>query len=161
MKILRDLAKETKASLEEVLLDGRFHKILKINIDELISHSFFGIPVSSDVTLEIKSGWKRLTKVSLVEVHKQQTLFPLFNTTSSLLKSRNLKPGVYLKQQVIGMLGKYEIPDSNFSIEKLVFEFYESPLEVNPLLLKIQYNKTALTKLKDDCLVQRQTIIIV
>ena len=159
ISLYRHFANKLNLQLSEALLDTRFYQQLQLNPEDIQIYTLMGIPPTTSTQMEIWLGKKKLAKLTTESLLSTTTLFPLFRTKIYDFSDTTLESGFYLKEKIIGCLGIFQIPSESFGIDKLEFEFLNSPFHEIPFLTRLQFQDKLIAKTKDDCLVQHQEII--
>lgn len=132
--------------------------IKEINRIQDLSQSYFGGLINNEKSqIELWFGRRRLIKIKLENLFRQQTLFPLYQTQIEEV-NKKLKSGLYLEEREIGNIGIYEIKIEKFEIVNLKFHlskiaFTQMRYE---LLNEISYGGNSLHLTKSDTLLRHQ-----
>lgn len=162
MSIYKAIAKKMNLPIEEALLDLGFYQMLNTDIhsiNELVIDSFGGLLPIFPSYIEVWFKRKRVIKIPFKDLITQLTLFPLYKVT--YIDNNVFEKGIYLKENITGCIGVYEIASNTFNVDLLMFTILKSSFTEHPLLIDFRYNNCSFSKTKEDCLTRYQQIIVI
>jgi hypothetical protein len=151
----------------EALLDLNFYELLKepfINSIFDFEHTQVGGLMNTPKSqVEIWFNSKKIKKLKLIEVFKQDTLFDLYHTTTINVSFDELEEGIYIIDYEIGLFGSYEKQIEKFSIDLMNFGLlkFKRNAENIELLSEIFYSGELLRSYKEDLLITRTECLII
>jgi len=162
-----EVANKLKEPLNLALLNIDFFKFLNIegvhSLADIINGTFYGLINNNKAQIEISYGRKKIDKFKLDELFRATRLFPLFISQTNTIKTNNLKTGIYIVEQEIGLVGRHEVEIKNFNTDLLKFYLTEIEVQKNnyELLNIISYKNQSLPCIKSDILLTSQYSFIV
>jgi hypothetical protein len=113
--------------------------------------------------IEIWFNSKKIKKLKLIEVFKQNTLFDLYYTTTINASFDDLAEGIYIIDYEIGLFGSYEKQIEEFSIDLMQFGLlkFKSNTENIEVLSEVFYNSELLISSKEDLLITRSKCVMI
>lgn len=153
-------------NIAEVILDLTFYDLLnEPSIASVFDFEYTqvgGLMNTPKSQVEIWFNSKKIKKLKLIEVFKQNTLFDLYHTTNIDASFDDLEEGIYIIDYEIGLFGSYEKQIEKFSIDLMNFGLlkFKTNTENIELLSDIFYDEELLKSSKEDLLITRSECLI-
>lgn len=157
-----NIASRLKLPLHKALLDPFFYHHLKLalipSLDKLPCEKISGLLNSNKNQIEIWLDGKKIRKLKFEELNQEQYLFPLYNTSKSIIQNTH-KSGIYIEQKEIGFIGSYVFKIENFILEDLQFILID--LNNKLLLQNVTYPNCNTIFKKKETLINYQNSFII
>lgn len=153
-------------NIAEALLDLTFYELLNepsiTSVFDFEYSQIGGLMNTPKSQVEIWFNSKKIKKLKLIEVFKQNTLFDLYKANIVNASFDDLEEGIYIIDYEIGLFGSYEKQIEKFSIDQMSFSLlkFKSNSENIELLSEIFYNDELLRSSREDLLITRSECLI-
>ncbi|MEO6883250.1 MAG: hypothetical protein ABI199_04410 [Bacteroidia bacterium] len=156
-------------NLEEVIFEKYFFETLKI--PKLNTWSDLGNQLNSyglmdcyQSSIEIRINNRQKRKLFLADISNEQLLFPLYETSISVIDISAFKAGSLIAiEKEIGTIASYKFETDNFSLNQLQFTLQSIIIHKNlkiQLLAKLAYKGVELISKKQDTLVKERFVLM-
>ncbi|WP_445956553.1 hypothetical protein [Yeosuana sp.] len=163
LPLFKNCADKIGEPLHLALLNINFFSVLDIKefqtLNNITDYTFSGLINNNRNQVEISWGKRKISNIKTDELFRPRTLFPLYNIQFNLVDVNELKPGIYIEEREIGLIGSYEIEVENLKIDLL--KFYLTKINFSnvdyELLNMIAYREQILPCVKSDALLRYQS----
>lgn len=165
--LIMKLCNELGLNIGSALLDLSFYENLQLSdiqsYSDLSYSEIGGLLNSNKSQIEIWFSGKRVKKMTLESLFRENTLFTLFRSTETYLDEKDLEPGIYLIDKEIGLVACYELEIPHIQIDDFSFGLLKFSLnnQMVEVLNAISYKDGILNSKRSDLLLNQSLGFVV